>query len=264
MTYDMPTLMFLDQPDGSKIAYHAIPRKQAATPNDEKPGILFLGGFMSDMTGTKATHLEQHCVRRGLAYTRFDYSGHGQSSGRFADGTIGQWARDAIAILDEVAHGPQILVGSSMGGWISLLAALARPDRVTGLIGIAAAPDFTEDLMWAQFSEDQKHTILEKGALVEPTEYGDDPYTITRALIEDGRNHLLLRDTINLDIPVRLVQGMEDPDVPWQTALKLAEKLSSNDVEIQLVKSGDHRLSKPAELDAITHHIDVLTGFAAG
>lgn len=262
MTYDMPEPMFLDRPDGSKIAYHTIPRKQATAPNDQKPGILFFGGFMSDMTGTKATHLEQHCVRRGLAYTRFDYSGHGQSSGKFSDGTIGQWTQDALAVLDGVATGPQILVGSSMGGWISLLAALARPDRVTGLVGVAAAPDFTEDLMWAQFSESQKRTIEEQGALLEPTEYGDDPYTITRALIEDGREHLLLRDTINLNIPVRLVQGMEDADVPWQTALKLAEKLSSQDVEIQFIKSGDHRLSKPAELDAITRHIDVLAGCA--
>ena len=263
MTYDMPTLMFLDRPDGSKIAYHAIPRKQTATPNEQKPGILFLGGFMSDMTGTKATHFEEHCVRRGLAYTRFDYSGHGQSSGKFADGTIGQWSRDAVSILDHVATGPQILVGSSMGGWISLLAALARPERIKGLIGVAAAPDFTEDLMWAQFSDAQKQTIEEKGALIEPTDYGDDPYTITRELIVEGRNHLLLRKPIELNIPVRLVQGMQDPDVPWQTALKLAETLTSTDVEVQLIKSGDHRLSKPAELDAITHHIDVLTGFRA-
>jgi pimeloyl-ACP methyl ester carboxylesterase len=262
MTYDMPTLMFLDRPDGSKIAYHAIPRKQTATPNEQKPGIVFLGGFMSDMTGTKATHFEEHCARRGLAYTRFDYSGHGQSSGKFADGTIGQWAKDAIAVLDHVATGPQILVGSSMGGWISLLTALARPDRVCGLIGVAAAPDFTEDLMWAHFSDAQKKTIEETGALIDPTDYGDDPYTITRTLIVDGRNHLLLRDPIALNIPVRLVQGMQDPDVPWQTALKLAETLTSTDVEVQLIKSGDHRLSKPAELDAITHHIDVLTGYA--
>ncbi len=262
MTYDMPEPKFLDRPDGSKIAYHAIPRKQATAPNDQKPGILFFGGFMSDMTGTKATHLEQHCVRRGLAYTRFDYSGHGQSSGKFADGTIGQWMQDALAILDTVATGPQILVGSSMGGWISLLAALARPERTRGLIGIAAAPDFTEDLMWAQFSESQKQTIEEKGALIEPTDYGDDPYTITRELIVEGRNHLLLRKPIALNIPVRLVQGMQDPDVPWQTALKLAEALTSTDVEVQLIKSGDHRLSNPAELEAITHHIDVLTGYA--
>jgi len=261
MTYDMPTLMFLDRPDGSKIAYHAIPRKQTATPNEQKPGILFLGGFMSDMTGTKATHFEEHCVRRGLAYTRFDYSGHGQSSGKFAEGTIGQWSRDAVSILDHVATGPQILVGSSMGGWISLLAALARPDRVCGLIGVAAAPDFTEDLMWAQFSDAQKKTIEETGALIEPTDYGDDPYTITRALIVDGRNHLLLRAPINLPIPVRLVQGMQDPDVPWQTALKLADKLTSDNVEVHLIKSGDHRLSKPDELAEITHHIDVLAGW---
>lgn len=218
---------------------------------------------MSDMTGTKATHFEEHCVRQGLAYTRFDYSGHGQSSGKFADGTIGQWADDAIAILDEIATGPQILVGSSMGGWIMLLTALARPERIKGLVGIAAAPDFTEDLMWAGFTKDQQKDILEKGALIEPTEYGDDPYTITRALIEDGRKRLLLRNTVNLTCPVRLIQGMEDSDVPWNTAIRLCEKLASNDVEIDLIKTGDHRLSKPEELAVITRHIDDLVAKTA-
>ncbi len=261
MTHDMPTPQrekpqFLDRPDGLKIAYHHVPGKPSDVQAPNTPGVMFLGGFMSDMTGTKATHLEAHCVRQGVAYTRFDYSGHGQSSGKFADGTIGQWASDAIAILDEITTGPQILVGSSMGGWIMLLTALARKERVAGLVGIAAAPDFTEDLMWAQFSEDQKKAILEDGALIEPTEYGDDPYTITRDLIEDGRNQLLLRKPIDLCCPVRLVQGMQDPDVPWQTAIRLTEALVSDDVRVDLIKTGDHRLSEPDQLDVITGHLD--------
>lgn len=263
MTHDLPTQLpdnpaYLNRPDGLKIAYHHVPGKQSKAQAPDIPGVMFLGGFMSDMTGTKATHLEEHCIRQGVAYTRFDYSGHGQSSGKFADGTIGQWASDAIAILDEIATGPQILVGSSMGGWIMLLAALARKERVAGLIGIAAAPDFTEDLMWAQFSEEQKKIIMEQGALIEPTEYGDDPYTITRALIEDGRKQLLLRKPIELGCPVRLVQGMKDPDVPWQTAIRLTEALATDDVRVDLIKTGDHRLSEPDQLDVITKHIDEL------
>lgn len=263
MTHDMPTPQlekpeYLNRPDGLKIAYHHTPGKSSDVQAPNLPGVIFLGGFMSDMTGTKATHLEAHCIRQGVAYTRFDYSGHGQSSGKFADGTIGQWAADAIAVLDEITTGPQILVGSSMGGWIMLLTALARKERIRGLVGIAAAPDFTEDLMWAQFSEDQKKTIMNEGALIEPTEYGDDPYTITRALIEDGRNQLLLRKPLELSCPVRLVQGMQDPDVPWQTAIRLTEALVSNDVRVDLIKDGDHRLSEPDQLDVITKHIDEM------
>jgi pimeloyl-ACP methyl ester carboxylesterase len=261
MTQDMPTPKleapnYLNRSDGTKIAYHHVPGKLSDVQVSNTPGVMFLGGFMSDMTGTKATHLEAHCLRQGVAYTRFDYSGHGQSSGKFADGTIGQWADNAVAVLDEITTGPQILVGSSMGGWIMLLAALARKERIAGLVGIAAAPDFTEDLMWAQFSDDQKKTIADEGALIEPTEYGDDPYTITRALIEDGRNQLLLRKPIALDCPVRLVQGMQDPDVPWQTALRLTEALTTDDVRIDLIKTGDHRLSEPDQLDVITKHLD--------
>ena len=274
MTHDMPKPQlekpqYLDQRDGLKIAYHHTPGKQSDTeavktkaPNT--PGVMFLGGFMSDMTGTKATHLQEHCVRQGLGYTRFDYSGHGQSSGKFVDGTIGQWARDAIAVLDEITTGPQVLVGSSMGGWIMLLVALARPECVAGLVGIAAAPDFTEDLMWAQFSEDQQKSIMEDGALVEPTEYGDDPYTITRDLIEDGRKQLLLREPLNITCPVHLVQGMQDPDVPWQTAIRLTDALVTKDVRVDLIKTGDHRLSEPDQLDVITGHLDDVLAKATG
>lgn len=212
------------------------------------PGVMFFGGFKSDMTGTKATALQAYCEARGQAFIRFDYSGHGQSSGAFEDGTIGAWAGDAAAVLGEVAEGPQIIVGSSMGGWIGLLAALVRPDRIAGFIGIAAAPDFTEDMMWAGFGEDIRETLRADGVYYEPSEYEEGPLPITYALIEEGRTHLLLRAPVALSCPVRLIQGMQDTAVPWQTALKLAEQVETDDVEVILVKGGDHRLSEPADL----------------
>lgn len=227
------------------IAYHHTPAGDAGR---GRPGVLFLGGFMSDMTGTKATALEAWAVARGLAFTRFDYQGHGASSGRFADGTIGLWAEDALAVLDQVTSGPQILVGSSMGGWTMLLTALRRPGRVAGLVGLAPAPDFTEDLMWDLFEEDVRREILEAGVWNRPSDYGPEPQPITRALIEDGRNHLLLRGPIAFSGPVRLLHGQRDPDVPWQVSLTLAGALASDDVRVTLVKDGDHRLSRPQDI----------------
>ena len=244
----------IDRPGGHGLAYHATP--------GGPPGVVFLGGFASDMTGTKALALEDHCRERGRAYLRFDYLGHGQSSGAFADGTIGRWADDAIAVLDQLTEGPQVLVGSSMGGWIMLLTALARRDRVAGLVGIAAAPDFTEDLMWSDLGEAQRETLMRDGAVELPAEYGDEPTTISRALIEDGRDHLLLRDTIALSCPVRLLHGMADSSVPWRTALTLADKLASTDVEVVLVKGGDHRLSEPADLERLCRALDRVCALA--
>ena len=203
---------------------------------------------MSDMAGTKALALEDYARARGQAFLRFDYQGHGASSGRFEDGTIGLWASDATAAIAELTEGPQVLVGSSMGGWIMLLAALAQPERIAGLVGIAAAPDFTEDLIWSQADEAQRKAIQEDGVYREPSPYGEQPYTITRALIEDGREHLLLRRPIPLTCPVRLIHGLEDPDVPWDLSLKLAAALDSEDVETLLVKGGDHRLSEPRDI----------------
>ena len=235
----------LERPDGSRLAYHATP---AADPAHGRPGVVFCGGFMSDMTGTKATALEAYARREGLAFVRFDYFGHGASSGAFTDGTIGRWAEDAIAIVDEVTEGPQVLVGSSMGGWIMLLAALARPARIAGLVGIAPAPDFTEDLMWARYGAETRATLERDGVYHEPSSYSDAPYPITLRLIEEGRGHLLLRAPIALACPLRILQGMRDQDVPWQTALRLAERIESKDVEVTLVKDGDHRLSEPHDL----------------
>ena len=243
----------LEQPRGECLAYHRSPGKT--------PGIVFLGGFKSDMTGSKALALEAFARARGQSFLRFDYSGHGASDGKFTEGCIGTWAADAIAALDALTEGPQILVGSSMGGWLMLLTALARPERVAGLVGIAAAPDFTEDLMWEKFSHEVRETILREGSYAEPSAYSDDPYIITRKLIEDGRDHLLLRGPIRLNCPVRLLHGMRDPDVPWQVSVRLAEALETDDVRIALVKDGDHRLSREQDLALLRATVgDLLDG----
>jgi pimeloyl-ACP methyl ester carboxylesterase len=222
------------------------------------PGVLFCGGYTSDMNGTKALALAAHCRERARAFTRFDYRGHGASSGRFADGTIGAWCADALAIVDRVTAGPLIVVGSSMGGWIMLLVALARPERIHGLLGIAAAPDFSEDLLLAQATPAQRHDLAEQGFWLQPSVYGEAPYPVTAKLLEDGRQLLLLRAPIALRCPVHLLHGQRDPDVPWQTALRLAERLESDEVTIELVKAGDHRLSTPADLARITAALERL------
>lgn len=221
-------------------------------------GVMFLSGFFSDMTGTKASFLAEACEKSHRRLTRFDYRGHGLSSGKFVDGCIGDWLDDAIRIFDHVTTGPQILVGSSMGGWIMLLLALARPERVKGLVGIAAAPDFTQELVWQKLTPAQQAEVKEKGVLYEPSEYGDPlPYTLK--LIEDGRKHLLLQGSIPLKMPVRLLQGMKDLDVPWPTAPRIAERLESTDVEVTLLKEGDHRLSKPHELELIREAVESIS-----
>lgn len=236
--------------DGSNIAYHKAEGKG--------PGVIFLGGFMSDMTGTKATALEAHCRAHGRGFIRFDYRGHGQSSGAFRDGTIGGWRDDALAVIDQLTDGPQVLVGSSMGGWIALLAALARPDRVVGLVGVAAAPDFTRDLMLRGMTDAERETLETQGYIEQPTEYGDAPYVITRRLIEEGNAHILLDGPVALACPVRLLQGMRDDDVPWRTALAIAEQLETADVVVSLVKDGDHRLSTPEDLTRLMGAVDDL------
>jgi len=221
------------------------------------PGVVFLPGFRSDMQGSKALALRDHCAAQGRALLRFDYSGHGESAGRFEDGTIGAWAADAVDAFDALTSGPQVLVGSSMGGWIALLLARARPERVAGLIGIAPAPDFTQALMWPAFSEAQRQTIMQAGVLHLPSEYGE-PTPVTRALIEDGKRHAMLDAPIPLTCPVRILQGMQDPDVPWRHALRLVEALQGNDVRLHLVKDGDHRLSRPEDLRLLEETLESL------
>ncbi len=239
----------LAREDGASIAYHRL--------RGRTPGVVFMTGFMSDMSGGKALALEAFCRRRGQAFLRFDYQGHGCSSGEFADGHIGIWTDDAIAAVDQLSEGPQVLVGSSMGGWIMLLTALSRTDRVAGLIGIAAAPDFTEDVLPKELTAEQMAAIESEGKIVMPSQYEDD-YIITKTLIEEGRKHLLMHRPIPLDCPVRLIHGMGDQSVPWQTALELQERLASADVEVTLVKSGDHRLSADGDMTRMLRTLDAL------
>jgi len=242
---DTPTLLTRGD---ARIAYRHTPARRPG----QEPGVMFLGGFMSDMTGTKAVALEAWAARQGLAFTRFDYQGHGASGGRFEDGTIGAWAADALAVLDEVTQGPQILVGSSMGGWIMTLAAQRRPERVAGLLGIASAPDFTEDLIWDALDPATRALMQREGAWYRPSQYFPDPKPVTWTLVEEARAHLLLRgDPVRFTGPVRLLHGMADADVPWQTSLRLAEALASPDVRVTLVKDGDHRLSRDQDIDLL-------------
>jgi pimeloyl-ACP methyl ester carboxylesterase len=240
---------FLSLTTGEQLAYHCVP--------GDSPGVLFCGGYTSDMTGTKATALARYCHSRGRAYTRFDYRGHGASAGRFADGTIGSWTADALTIVDRVTEGPLIVVGSSMGGWIMLLMARARPARIQALVGVAAAPDFSEDLL-TRASAAERRQLAEQGFWLQPSAYGDAPYPVTRSLIEEARRHLLLGGPIPITCPVHLLHGQRDSDVPWQTALRLAECLESDDVTIELIKAGDHRLSTPADLARVTAAIERL------
>jgi pimeloyl-ACP methyl ester carboxylesterase len=247
----MSSSAILPRHDGATIAYHRLAGRG--------PGVVFLGGFRSDMTGTKASFLEQYCRRRGLAYVRFDYFGHGASSGDVALGTIGRWAEDAVAVLDALTEGRQILIGSSMGGWIMLLAALARTERIHALVGIAAAPDFTENL-WLRLDAAQRRACCKTGAVTLPSKYDAVGYTYRLGLFEDGRRHLVTRVEIPLLCPVRLLHGMLDDAVPWQTSLRLAEHLQSRDVAVTLVKEGDHRLSSGADLARLAATLDELLG----
>ena len=240
----------LAREDGATIAYHRSP--------GQAPGVAFLTGFKSDMTGGKALALEAFCRERGQAYVRFDYFGHGASSGAFEDGTIGRWTDDAVAVIDALTEGPQVLVGSSMGGWIMLLVALRRPNRVAGLVGIASAADFTEDLIAAKMTPAGKVDLERRGCVENRNPYDDAPYRITRALLDEGRNHLLLKREIPLDCPVRLIHGMRDGDVPWRTSLRIAERIRSTDVELQLVKNGEHRLSEPHDLERLCRTVGQL------
>ncbi len=245
--------LFLTREDGHRIAYRQTAGKS--------PGVMFLTGFKSDMQGGKALALEAFCTARGQAFTRFDYTGHGESDGIFEDGTIGDWASDAIRVLDEVTEGAQILVGSSMGGWMMLLTALARPERIAGLVGIAPAPDFTRDLIPDRLTDEQKADLGATGYCDIPNCYDDmEPYRIGKALLDEGNKHILLDAEIPLEMPVRLIHGLGDEDVPWETSLKIMDKLKSDDVEVQFVKAGDHRLSSDDDIARLTRTVGALLG----
>lgn len=240
----------LTTPQGRRLAYHRTP--------GTGPGVVFLGGFKSDMTGTKAQFLQAWAEDRGRPFLRFDYSGHGQSDGDFLDGAIGDWFEDALGAIETLTEGPQVLVGSSMGGWIALLVARAIPERIAGLIGIAAAPDFTQDLMEPSFTEAERAAMAATGRIEQPSEYDDGPYVITRRLIEEGRNRLVLRSPLPLPFPVRLLQGSADVDVPPSVALKLFDHAESPDLRLTLVKGADHRFSEPENLALLAETLDRL------
>ena len=223
-----------------RVAYRFLPGRV--------PTVVFLCGYASEMSGTKARFLHRVCAEAGHAYLRFDYRGRGASSGRFEDGTIGSWADDACAVIEAATRGPLVLVGSSMGGWIMLLVARRMPERVRALVGVAAARDFTEDLVRNQMSAGERETLEARGVVRMPSRYSDEPYPVTSRLIEDGRKHFQLRDRIPLDCPVRLIHGYRDEDVPWRTSLRLASRLRSGDVTAEIVGDGDHRLSRDADL----------------
>jgi pimeloyl-ACP methyl ester carboxylesterase len=244
---------FLTTTSGRRIAYERTAGKG--------PGVVFLGGFKSDMEGTKAVHLQDWAQRTGRAFLRFDYSGHGQSSEAFTDGAIGDWADDAQAAIEALTDGPQVLVGSSMGGWISLILSGRMPERIAGLVGIAAAPDFTEDSMWDGFSDDRRAALLRDGQVALPSDYGE-PYIITRRLIEDGRDHLVLRRPLPLPFPVRLLQGTADEDVAMSVALRLLDHATGGDIRLTLVKGSDHRFSSPDCLLLIEQSISDVIGLA--
>ena len=238
---------FLDGPQGRRIAYNRL--------DGIGPGVVFLGGFRSDMQGTKALFLEEWARVQGLPFLRFDYSGHGESSGAFEAGCIGEWFADAMAVVEALTEGPQVLVGSSMGGWISLLLARSLPGRVGGVVTVAAAPDFTERGFWAGFSELERAKLMREGRLLRPSDYGE-PYIITRKLIEDGRDHLLLQAPLDLPFPVRMLQGTADADVPVLWATDLIAHATGKDMRLTLVKGADHRFSDGECLGLIAAAVD--------
>jgi pimeloyl-ACP methyl ester carboxylesterase len=227
------------------------------------PEVMFCGGFRSNMGGTKALMLESHCRAAGRAFTRFDYRGHGESAGAFVDGTIGDWLDDTLAVFDNVTRGDVVLVGSSMGAWIALLAALARPARAKGLVLVAPAVDFTEALIWERLPEADRETLLRDGVWLRESDYVDEPDQITLRLIEDGRNHLLFGRPIPFDGPVRILHGMQDETVPWTFATRTADSLTGRDVLVTLVKDGDHRLSDDENLARLTAAVDEVAGRVA-
>ena len=235
------TTTYFTSPEGRRLAFRHNPASAG------KLTFVWMCGFKSDISGTKVLRLEDWANRTGHGFLAFDYSGHGESDGAFEDGTVSQWRADALAAIDSQTDGPLVIVGSSMGGWMALLAALARPDRVKGLVLIAPAPDFTEKLMWPEFPAKAQAEIMEQGFTLRPSDY-DEPYTITRALIEDGRKWQVLDKPIAFDGPVRILQGMQDADVPWTHAARLVDALTASDLTITLIKDGDHRLSREQDI----------------
>ena len=246
-------LKFLGVGEGAEERAIAVRRYDGGS-----PGLFWLGGYKSDMQGTKALALADWAEKKGRACVRFDYSGHGESGGSFTDGTIGRWLAETIAVFDACCRGPQVVIGSSMGGWLALLLARALRDRkqasaanIAGLVLVAPAVDFTEELMWKRFTPEIRHELAETGVWARPSQYSPEPYLVTRQLIEEGRSHLLLGGMIETGCPVRILQGVQDPDVPWQHAKALVARFACDDVVLTLIKDGDHRLSRPEDIERL-------------
>lgn len=247
--------VYFTKSNGEKLAYH---HTKATEVGAHLPAVMFLGGFKSDMMGTKALFLEAQAKQRGQEFVRFDYRGHGQSDGEFEEGTIGAWAEDAMDILDHIVTDDVILVGSSMGGWVSLLLLLNRTQRVLGMVGIAAAPDFTKDIE-AELSSEQKDVIEKDGRLEVPNDYDDNPYVFTKALLDDGALNCVLNKEQTVSRPMTLLQGKQDADVPWQKALKIKDVFSACDVDVIFIDDGDHRLSRDQDLQLIDNAVQALS-----
>lgn len=242
---------FLERPDGHGLAWRRVA--------GDGPTVVWLGGFKSDMAGTKAQVLADWALANGRAFVRFDYFGHGESSGDFAQGTITRWREDALAVLDQLTEGALVLVGSSMGGWIACLAAMAHPERIHGIVLVAPAPDFTEKLMKPEIPPQGLADLAADGVWLRPSEYGE-PYPITRQLLEDGARWSILEASgVAIEAPVRVLQGAQDPDVPWRHALELANAIKSDDVVFTLIKNGDHRLSRPQDLARLVQAVEELS-----
>jgi pimeloyl-ACP methyl ester carboxylesterase len=241
---------FLERPDGERLAWRRVA--------GAGPAVVWLGGFRSDMAGTKAQALADWALAKGRAYVRFDYFAHGESTGDFARGTITRWREDALAVLDELVEGPAVLVGSSMGGWIACLAAMAQPARVKALVLVAPAADFTEKLMRPEIPPEGRAELEANGVWFRPSLYGD-PYPITRALLEDGARWSILDGEVPIEVPVRVLQGGADPDVPWRHALELANLIKGDDVVFTLIKDGDHRLSRPQDIARLITAVDEIS-----
>ncbi len=253
---DDPQPKYVHTPDGARLAYHLTPGRA--------PTVVFLPGFASHMGGTKALHLERWCRETGQAFLRLDYQGHGESSGLFEDGSVGVWSQDAFAVIEAVTEGPLLLVGSSMGGWIMLIVARRLVDRVVAMMGIASAPDFTEELVHDQLDAAQRAQLNRDGRLERTSGYDQGPNVFTLRMLEDGRAHLQLGEIIPIECPVRLIHGLDDKDVPWEISLRLCDRLESDDVHVTLVKDGPHRLSEPHHLDLITTTLATLIKRDAG
>jgi pimeloyl-ACP methyl ester carboxylesterase len=241
---------FIERPDGARLAWKRVPGRG--------PTVVWLGGFKSDMAGTKAQVLADWAMANGRAYVRFDYFGHGESSGSFAHGTITRWRDDALAVLDQLTEGPLVLVGSSMGGWLSCLVAVVREPRIKALVLVAPAADFTEKLMMPEMTSDNLLELAETGVWMRPSDYGE-PYPISRELLEDGARWSILPGPVPIDVPVRILQGGDDPDVPWKHALELAHAIRSDDLVFILIKDGDHRLSRPQDLARLIGAVEEMS-----